>query len=143
MTIHDQVRACIWVPLLALLIGALVRLVKWRAAPWWLPISVPPAGRVWFAFGLAVFWGLFVHMGGVFWSAAIFGSFAAALLAIVGHDLFIESLRSGRELGEAPMHLTRRSSRPAPMFPPPSLFPDADVKSLPPDAPTPRLRNVP
>lgn len=86
-----------WVALSALVIGAIVRLLK-SDTP--LP-TVPSAWRPWLALGLGCISGaLDAIVNGTAWTAALVGGLVAALTAIAGHDALIASARGGRELGE-------------------------------------------
>lgn len=84
-----------WVPACALVIGAIVRVLKGD-----LPLpAVPPQWRGWLAMGLGIVAGaLDMAATGAPWLPALAEGLAAALLAIAGHELGIESLRGGREL---------------------------------------------
>ncbi|WP_394849723.1 hypothetical protein LZC95_20000 [Pendulispora brunnea] len=98
-----------WVPFAALAIGAVVRVLK-SDTP--LP-TVPTAWRPWLALGLGAVAGVLqAVVGGTAWSKALLDGLTAALTAIAGHDLVIESLRGGKELG------TRPPSPPRPPEPP-------------------------
>jgi hypothetical protein len=84
-----------WVPLAAVVIGAIVRLLK-SDTP--LP-TVPAKWRPWFALGLGAVAGLLRSVaGGATWAQALGGGLTAALLAMGSHDAVITSARDGREL---------------------------------------------
>jgi len=83
-----------WVPAAAIAIGAMVRILK-GGSP--IPV-VPPAWRPWLALALGAVAGLLQAVaGGAAWSKALTDGLVAALTAIAGHDLLVESLRGGRE----------------------------------------------
>lgn len=87
-----------WLAVSALVIGAIVRLLKGDTP---LPLFVPPSLRAWLALGLGVASGVLDALQhGTPWLTALMGGLAAALTAISGHELMIEGLRSGRELFE-------------------------------------------
>lgn len=91
-----------WIPLASIAIGFAVRLVKSDAAVAWFPVAIPPQVRSWLALGLGLVAGVLDKVvAGSSWSVALMGGIAAAITAISGHELVIESLRGGREIGEA------------------------------------------
>jgi hypothetical protein len=92
-----------WVPALAIVIGAAVRILKsGRFIP-----AVPPAWRPWLALVLGAALAVVQAVaGGLPWHRAIAGSLMAALTAIAGHDLVVESLRGGREFFSPRARLT-------------------------------------
>lgn len=87
-----------WWALAALVIGAIVRLLK-SDTP--LPFSVPPPARVWLALGLGISAGVCDKLASdTPWEQALIGGLLAALTAIAGHDTIVESARGGREFFE-------------------------------------------
>ncbi|WP_394847415.1 hypothetical protein LZC95_08110 [Pendulispora brunnea] len=84
-----------WVPVAALIIGAIIRVLKSAR-----PIGiVPPAWRPWLALALGAVAGVLqAVLAGSSWTKAVTDGLVAAMTAIAGHDLVIESLRGGREL---------------------------------------------
>ena len=86
-----------WIALAAIVIGAVVRLLK-SDGP--IPLTVPSRWRPVLAVVLGVIAGVFdkVASGGA-WTQAILGGLLAALTAISSHDVVIEGLRGGKELG--------------------------------------------
>ncbi len=87
-----------WVAVLALAIGLIVRLLKTDTK---LPLDVPPQLRVWLALALGAASGAvdkLVEAGSTTWTTALLNGIAAAVLAIVSHNLVIASLRDGKEL---------------------------------------------
>jgi len=102
-----------WFALAALVIGLVVRLLK-SDGP--IPINVPAKYRAWLAVGLGIVAGVLDMIGaGTAWKEALLGGILAAFAAISGHQLVVESLRSGREVGESkPAFRTRSTPPPAP-----------------------------
>ncbi|WP_394833574.1 hypothetical protein LVJ94_44415 [Pendulispora rubella] len=85
-----------WIVVGAIVIGAIVRLLK-SDTP--LP-TVPSQWRPWLALGLGAVAGIFQAVAaGTPWKKALLDGLVSALTAIAGHDLLIESLRRGREIG--------------------------------------------
>jgi hypothetical protein len=99
----DMAKAHAWLPLISLVLGFCVRMLKSDTIG---PV-VPAQYRSWVAWGLgaAVATVDFIAGGGAV-SAAIYG-FGAPALAILGHVLGIERLRDGEEL-PMPSFLTRK-----------------------------------
>ncbi len=84
-----------WVAALALLIMALVRLLK-SDSP--LPWSVPAQWRSWLALGLGVIGGILdALVAGTSPLRALLQGLAAGAIAITAHDTVIEGLRGGQE----------------------------------------------
>ena len=85
-----------WIPLAAIVIGLVVRLLKSDTK---IPITIPPAWRSRIALLLGVAAGVLerVANSGTSWGQAIFEGLVAAMLAITGHNVLIDSLRGGRE----------------------------------------------
>ena len=99
-TILDLAFTHQWVAFSAAIIFLLVRLLKMNATPW--PLStIPPKARtlvvVLLGFAGA---GLQSVLLGISWERALAENVAAALIAILSHDVFIEWARGGRELFE-------------------------------------------
>ncbi|WP_394844032.1 DUF4231 domain-containing protein [Pendulispora brunnea] len=85
-----------WIVVGAIVIGAIVRLLK-SDTP--LP-TVPSQWRPWLALGLGAVAGILQAVAaGTPWQKALIDGLVSALTAIAGHDLLIESLRGGREIG--------------------------------------------
>lgn len=111
----DLVRDNKWWALAALLIGFVVRMLK-SDGP--IPITLPAKWRPWLAVGLGIVAGVVEKIStGTPWKNAIVGGLVAAFVAISGHQLFVESARGGREIGESKENFTKRSLRPPPMPP--------------------------
>jgi len=97
-TIDDVVSLVLdhkWVPFAAVIVGAAVRALKSDS-----PITVVPAQwRPWLALALGAVAGVLqAVLGGATWTKALADGLVAALTAMAGHDLLIESARNGREL---------------------------------------------
>jgi hypothetical protein len=85
-----------WLAALALVITALVRLMK-SDTP--LPWTVPARWRSWLALGLGVVGGILdVLVAGTSPTRAVLQGLTAGAVAIAAHDSVIEGLRGGREL---------------------------------------------
>lgn len=87
-----------WIAIAALVIGFVVRLLKSDTK---IPVDIPPRYRVWLALALGGAAGALdklVGQEGVTWTAALVQGLLAAVLAIVGHNVVIDSLRGGKEL---------------------------------------------
>lgn len=86
-----------WIGLSALVIGLLVRLLK-SDTP--LPFSIPAKWRPVAAIALGLLSGVLHALStGTPWRDALVGGLSAGMVAIVGHDVGIESIRGGVELG--------------------------------------------
>lgn len=86
--------AIAWFSLTAIVIGGIVRLLK-SDTP--LP-TVPPRLRPWLALGLGLLAGVLQAVTtGTPWLQALGSGFSAAVTAITGHELVVESLRGGVE----------------------------------------------
>jgi small basic protein len=86
-----------WVALAALVIGLVVRLLKSDTK---IPIDIPPKYRVWLALALGGAAGALDKLAGqsnVTWTTALVQGLVAALLAILGHNVVIDSMRGGKE----------------------------------------------
>lgn len=89
-----------WIPLASVVIGLAVRLVKSDKAVAWFPIAIPPQVRSWLALGLGLIAGVLDKVvAGAPWPTAMLGGLVAAISAISGHELVVESLRGGRDIG--------------------------------------------
>ncbi len=105
-----------WVALAACLIGLIVRLLKSDTK---IPIDIPPKLRVWLAIGLGGAAGALdkmVEAGETTWTSALTKGVVAAVIAIVSHNLFIDSVRGGKEL--VVPGLTKENTPPGPGKPP-------------------------
>ncbi len=90
-----------WVPLTALLIGLVVRLLKLPLVPY--PFDqIPPKYRSVVAVALGVLSSALDRIAnGTPWRAALVSGLVAAALAVLTHDVVIEGLRGGREIGQS------------------------------------------
>lgn len=83
-----------WIPIAALIIGAVVRLLK-SDTP--LP-TVPPKWRPVLALVLGLVAGVLTKVAsGIDWQTALEGGLGAASIAIFGHDFVVAGLRDGKE----------------------------------------------
>ena len=101
-TIDDiirTVRAHSWIPAITLVVAALVRLSKTDAAVRWFPLYVAPLWRPWFALGLGVLGGASAKLAGASWGEAVMGALFSGVGAMGAHDLIVESVRKGRDIG--------------------------------------------
>jgi hypothetical protein len=90
-----------WIAIGAIGVGLLVRLSKSDKFAAWFPVNVSAQWRSWAAMGLGVVYGVLQAVaGGKPWKTALVGGVVSALLAVSGHELIVESIRKGRELGE-------------------------------------------
>lgn len=95
----DLVSRRAWVPLAIVVIHALVRLLKSPKLP--APFNrIPPNYRPWVAFVLGIVSGILQSVvTGTALADAIIGGLISAAFAAFGHDLFIEGVRGGQEIG--------------------------------------------
>jgi hypothetical protein len=107
-----------WIPLSALAVGALVRLAKSDQAVKFFPVAIAPLWRSWAAVILGVLFGV-VHRlaAGGTWGEAIVGGVAVGITAISGHELIVESIRKGRDIGIAKQPPPPPGSLPPPQKP--------------------------
>jgi len=83
-----------WIAATAVVVGLLTRLAK---ADTILP-TVPARARVWLVLGLGIASGVLERVAsGTTWTAALVDGLVGSLLAMLGHETVIASLRSGRE----------------------------------------------
>jgi hypothetical protein len=90
-----------WIPLAAIVIGLVVRLTKSDRFAAWFPINVPPQYRAALALALGAVAGViseFAKSGN--WKSAIVGALLAGLMPIAAHDIVVEGVRKGRDIGE-------------------------------------------
>src|SRR5574338_298624 len=86
-----------WIAVAAVLIGAIVRALK-QDTP--IPITIVAKYRPWLALGLGQVSGVLQALStGTPWKEALVGGLVSSVVAILGHDLVIESMRNGKELG--------------------------------------------
>jgi hypothetical protein len=118
-----------WAALTALLIGALVRLMKEDVTSF--PINVPKRWRPTTVVMLGIGSGVLERAAhGIPWSQAALGGLGAAGVAMMGHGVLIEGLRAGKEV---PMELPKKTPS---VPPPPVAVPEPeDEDSKPPTQP--------
>jgi len=98
-----------WWAVAALAIGFAIRALKSDRVPF----DIPPKWRPWLAMALGMAAGVVDKIeAGAPWKNALTGGFVAGLAAISGHQLFVESVRGGRELGESKESFKKRSLPP-------------------------------
>jgi hypothetical protein len=96
LQIADMISKRAWLPLGALVIGLVVRILKSDTK---IPIDIPPRLRIWAAFGLGQVSGaLEAVVTGKTWKEAVLGGLVQSMLAIVGQNVLIGSLRGGKEI---------------------------------------------
>lgn len=84
-----------WVPLAALVVNLLLRLLKDDTT---LP-TIPTRYRFWAAFALGAASGVLDHvMGGTPWRTALVGGLVSAALAVLAQNGIVDSIFAGREL---------------------------------------------
>ncbi len=100
-----------WVGVAAFVIGLLVRLLKSDTV---LP-TIQPRYRFWAAMGFGVLSGVLEKVStGTTWTAALVGGVFSALMAVIGQNAVIESMRAGKELPILPKSLLIPGASPAP-----------------------------
>lgn len=126
-TVLQWVTAHKWAPLIALIVGLLVRLVK---ADTKLPSELPAVFRPYFALFLSFAAAdALAVMGGTPWVTVTETALAGFVLAVLGHQTIVEGMRGGVEIPVP--GLTRPNMLPSPPLvgviltsPPPALAPD-------------------
>jgi hypothetical protein len=101
-TIDDIIRAArahSWIPVFSLFVAVIVRVSKTDYAVRWFPLHVPPRGRPWLAVGLGVLVAVAAKLSGASWGETIMGALTVGPGAMAAHDLIVESLRRGRDIG--------------------------------------------
>lgn len=121
---NDEAVLGVWVPIATLIVASLIRLAKSDRAVAWFPVAVSPKWRAWAALLLGVVLGVLQKLAlGGSWVDAVGGGLSAGIAAITGHELVVESLRNGRDIGAPkPAPLAPGTLRP-PSPPPISLKP--------------------
>jgi hypothetical protein len=96
-------RSHIWIPLLALFVFAIIRLSKSDAGVAWFPCRIKATSRPLWALGLGIVGGVLEQLfaGGTV-LAAIVGGMVAGMGAIVIHEIVVNTIRKGRDLGIKP-----------------------------------------
>lgn len=114
-----------WVPLAAVVVGIFVRLAKDDRVVRWFPLAIPPRWRAIIALSLGLTAGVLEALrGGDTWGSAIVGGVMAGVLPIAGHEIVVQGLRGGRDIGQ-PKATGPGSTPPPPMGPPISIKPPA------------------
>jgi hypothetical protein len=118
-----------WVAVAAVIISLCVRLLKSDTK---IPIDIPPQYRVWLALGLGGAAGALDKLTAtgddVTWTSALVQGLIAAAVAIVSHNVVIDSVRGGKEF--VVPGLTKTNVPPGPGKPP-SISPPPLPPSLP------------
>lgn len=97
--IFDAISAHRWALVFALVVGALVALMKQGWLGTYVANKLPPAARPWLAVGLGVASLMVADLqAGKSWQQAVFDGISAAMVAIFGHDFIVEGLRKGKEI---------------------------------------------
>ncbi len=126
-----------WIPVAAIIVNALVRISKTELVASWFPNATLPKYRAWAALLGGIASGVIAKLsGGATWVEAIGGGFAAGFGAISLHELGIESIRNGREVGEPKRDRPRTLPPgpddpplpPLPLPPPPGVPVDVDIR---------------
>jgi hypothetical protein len=96
-----------WPALAAAAIGLLVRLLKSPAVPY--PLSeIPAKARPLVALLLGLVSGVLEHVAsGTPWPVALANGATSAAFAVLSHDVVVEYLRGGKELGRKPAESER------------------------------------
>lgn len=92
-------KAHLWIPLASLFINVAVRLSKTDDVVAWFPVNLRPKVRPYLALGLGVLSGIVAGLKTGSWGSAIAGGIVAGMLAITTHDVVVESIRNGRDIG--------------------------------------------
>ena len=96
----ELARANAWIPLLALVVGAIVRVGKNDALVAKIPLYFKPENRAVWALALGVVGAAVDRLAaGGTWYDAIAGGLVAGSAAIAGHEIIVNKLRRGRDFG--------------------------------------------
>lgn len=120
-----------WVPLSAAVVFALLRLMKNDTK---FPINIEPRVRVWMALVLGLIAGLLSAVAnGLHWQTAVLIGIAASAMAVLGHNVAIDSLRGGKEIVIPGMMIPGASPSPGkpPSIPPPPPLPREEIPTDP------------
>lgn len=91
-----------WVPMAAAVAWVLVRISKDDRAVRWFRVEIDPRWRAWASAILGLVFGVLHKLAtGGTWGEAIVGGLVAGNGATVGHELIVESIRKGRDIGMA------------------------------------------
>lgn len=126
-----------WIAIALLFVGAAVRVMKDDRAVRWCRIEIAPRYRVWAALALGMLLGILhkLVLGGT-WGEAMVGGFVAGGGSTWLHELVVESIRKGRDIGMSKAD----APPPPPPAPPISIKPPAGVVITDSGPPTLRLR---
>lgn len=107
-----------WVPIAAIVVGLLVRLIKDDTrGP-----SIPAAYRIYVAFGLSMLSGVLEKVvEGRTWTSAMCGAFITFVMPVVFHETVVAGkIRDGHEFGFGPLnrYVLKEGARPSPTAPP-------------------------
>jgi len=110
-----------WIPLALLIVNAVVRIMKDDRAVAWCRLEIAPRYRAWAALVFGLVLGVLhkLSFGGT-WGEAIVGGVVAGGGSTLLHELVIESIRRGRDVGI-----------PKPVVPPPPGPPPLSIKPPP------------
>jgi hypothetical protein len=100
MNTLSKVAADAWIPLIALAVWLVVRLAKDDPPVAWVPFFIRPVNRPVWALGLGIVGGVLVQIilaGSVL--GALAGGFVAGCMAIAGHEVIVNTIRKGRDIG--------------------------------------------
>jgi hypothetical protein len=112
-----------WMAFAAAVAWILVRVAKDDRAVKWFPVQIAPRWRAWGAAIIGLAYGILHKLAaGGSWGEAIVGGLAAGNSATLAHELVIESIRRGRDVG-----IPKPVDPPPPGPPPLSIKPPAGV----------------
>jgi hypothetical protein len=135
-TLVQLVRANMWIPLLSVFVGMIIRLTKTDPAVAWFKLNTKPQHRPLWALGLAVVGAAVDRLAtGGTWYDAIAGGVVAGCGAVAGHEVIVNTIRKGRDFGvrkeppAPPPDWEDDSIRPPPG--PKTVYPGPDPKVFP------------
>lgn len=99
-TLIELARANLWIPLLAAVVGAIIRVCKSDPLVAKIPVYIKPENRAVAALVLAVIGAALdrIAVGGK-WYDALAGGLVAGSGAIAGHEVIVNKVRGGRDFG--------------------------------------------
>jgi hypothetical protein len=118
-TLVQLARANAWIPLIAIVVGTIIRLSKNDPLVARIRFYIKPQNRAAWAIAWAVFLAALdrLAVGGA-WYDAIAGGFVAGCTAIAAHEVLVNGLRKGRDFGV-------KKEPPPPSTPPPDWEDDS------------------
>lgn len=132
-TLVQLARANAWIPLLAVLVGGIIRIGKSDPAVARIPLSIKPENRAVWAMAIAIVGAALDRLAtGGTWYEAIAGGLVAGSGAIAGHEILVNRLRKGRDIGvkktppTPPADWVDDSQRP----PPGTMYPGSQIITL-------------